>query len=178
MVTTSKLSSYVQSIDSIGDGLFSYTPHFCIVPEALYREEDNDLWLNFLEEHINREQIVCATYMEEDKCFVLHEKESDGKEEHCISFLMRKSHSLNSTSKVLVMHCGTVMCLVMYKDNTLQLANVYPIRNIEDVLYYLLNVCEQISADRQIPIYITNHELATNTLLSTYLNIHYLSLEQ
>ncbi len=177
MVTTGRLSTHIQSTDYSGGGLFSYTPHFCIVPEALYREEDQDLWLNFLEEHINREQVVCATYIEEDKCFVLHEKESE-KEEHCISYLMKKSHSLNSANKVLVMYIDTMMCLVIYQDNMLQLANVYHVTNIEDMLYYLLNVVEQLSTDRQIPIYITNPELATNTLLSTYLNMHYLPAVQ
>lgn len=168
--------SKIQSISLSGGGLFSYTPHFCLIPETLYREEDQDLWLNFLEEHIDRHQVIKATHIEEDHCFLLHEKESDKDEEHCLSVLMKTGHTLEPANKIVALITEETMCAVLYKNNALQLANVFAVDNTEDVLYYLMNMCEQLSEERQIPIYIANLDWVSNKTLTTYLNIHYLPL--
>lgn len=169
--------SKIQSINLSGGGLFSYTPHFCIVPETLYREDDQDLWLNFLEEHIDRNQIISVNHIEEDHCFLLHEKESDKNEEHCLSMLMKKSHTLEGANKIVALISEKTMCAVLYKDHVLQLANVFAVDNTEDILYYLINLCEQLSIERQVPIYMANQDLVSDKTLTTYLNIHYLSLD-
>lgn len=169
--------STIQSISPQGGGLFSYTPHFCVVPEALYQEENQDLWLNFLEEHIDRNQVINADDIKEEKCVVLHEKESSGHEEHCVALLMRKSQSITELDKVCAMVVEKMLCIVLYKNGRLQLANVFSIESIEDILYYLLNVGEQFSKNIRFPIYIANGELLTDKTLSTYLELHHLPLE-
>ncbi|HCS87511.1 MAG TPA: hypothetical protein DIW30_03595 [Bacteroidales bacterium] len=168
--------SEIQSINLPGGGLFSYTPHFCLIPETLYREEDQDLWLNFLEEHISRNQVIGVCHIEEDHCFLLHEKESDKHEEHCLSVLMKKSHTLEQANKIVALVAEKTMCAVLYKNHILQLANMFAVDSTEDILYYLMNLCEQLFTECQVPIYIANQDLASDRKLTTYLNIHYLSL--
>lgn len=169
MVAKDSSSSATQSIGSIGGGLFSYTSHFCVVPEALYREEDQDLWLNFMEEHIDPKQEIAVLHIDDEHCYVLHEK--TGEEEHCVSWLMEQSRLLTEATKVVVAVFDEAIGVVAYKEGRMQLANVYAYKSAEDMLYYLLSISEEVLQDRQVPIYINDRAWASNKTLTDYLNI-------
>lgn len=165
-------SSAYQSTDQQTGGLLSFTPRFCLVPEALYREEDQDLWLNFLHEHIPHDQNISTDPITEANCICLHQQETSGKEEHIIAHLIRVGlQTDNPANRLLCYQTAKQLCVVMFSHGKLQLANIYPTTTPTDTLYYILNIYQQYSiATDSALTYLHSSDNELHELLNTYIN--------
>lgn len=170
-------SPSIQSTGPATGGLLSSTPRFCLVPEALYREEDQDLWLNFLQEHIPHDQHIQADRIAEAGCVCLHQTESETTEEHCIARLLRTAPSVAGTDKMLCLQNGGRLCATLFLHGCLQLANVYDTPTAPDCLFYLLDICRQYGINPlTLPVSLASPDEELRTMLTPYINLRPLSL--
>lgn len=169
--------SSIQSTCPTAGGLLSSSPYFCLVPETLYREEDKDLWLNFLHEHIPHDQQIQVDIIAENACVCLHQKETDQQEEHCIAHLLRLAQSIQETDKLLCIYTEGHLCTVLFLHGQLQLANVFEITADNDCLYYLLSIYQQYNIPpHTLPVHIAGLTDHLREVLTPYIDIHSLSL--
>ncbi len=130
--------SYKASISkSLADGCFSITEHFCLVPEALYQAENNDLWLNFGKERIANTQEIAVAHMAAQACYLLWEKGQE--EKHIIGALLE----IDCNDGVICALHDKQMAVIVLLHSKLQLANIYTVETKEDILYNLLNIYTQ-----------------------------------
>lgn len=165
-------------------GFFSTTPCFCLVPEALYREEDQDLWLNFLQENIDKEQHIIADRIEEAHCICLHQIQSRNdtptlpQKTHWIAWLIRKAYQGSESTELLFCHIQDRLLVVLVINGELQLGNVYDAPTQEDVLYYLLAICQQYELEtNKVVLQMVEPEPEFLTYLQHYIHCQSLALQ-
>ncbi len=134
-------------------GLFSLTPHFTLVPEQLYREEDNDLWLNFLREHIPHNQHITAEAIPLYGCVCLYEADEQNRQ-HAVCHLLELSEQIADVSFAMAYLTEQSMVWIAVKNKQLQHAMVYDIASSTDVLYYMLNALTQLDLQIGTPVYL------------------------
>ncbi len=180
--------SYKESISKqLADGLFSTTEHFCLVPAALYQEENSDLWLNFGKEKIANTQEVAIAYIASQDCYLLWEREADtaATTKHIIEEILNietmviSGHeesgirSLLQPNGVICVLQGKQMIVVLLLQGKLQIATMYRVDTQEDILYHLLNIYTQWQLDANtFPTCL----IGANTSVETFIN-QYVAVE-
>ncbi len=176
--------SYKESISKqLADGLFSTTEHFCLVPAALYQEENRDLWMNLGKEKIASTQEIAVTYIESQDCYLLWEREQETTAtQHIIAGLLStdtvggRVHDGNEIRSLLMQTNGVIcvlqgqqMIVILLLQGKLQIATMYHIETQDDILYHLLNIYTQWQLDANtLPTCMIGAEAATEEFLNQY----------
>ncbi len=164
---TQTQTSYKESISKqLADGFFSTTAHFCLVPEALYQPENNDLWLNFGKETIAPTQTIVVEHITSQSCYLLWEK--DTAEKHIIAALLETK----AQDAILAVLHEKQLVLVLILQGKLQLANIYPIESQADILYHLLNIYTQWQLNpNTLPTCLIGADEETTAFLNEYISV-------
>ncbi len=138
---------------------------FTLVPDNLYDEEQEDLWLNFLKRQIPRDQEIGKEQITSQHCVCLFEKRKN-RDSHIIPYLIRlASDKLQST--VCAIRQADKMAVAVIINSKLQLANIYEAGTKEQMLYWLLRIYEQLNIPKETPLYIQCGE-GTKKLLNSH----------
>ncbi len=165
---THNQASYKESISKqLADGFFSTTAHFCLVPEALYQPENNDLWLNFGKQTIAPTQTIALQHIPAQACYLIWEK--DTAEKHIISALLETE--AQDTIRALVHE--NQLAIVLLLQGKLHLANIYAVETPADILYHLLNIYTQWQLNPNLlPTYLIGTDTETTAFINDYIVVH------
>ncbi len=175
--------SYKESISKqLADGLLSTTEYFCLVPSALYQEENKDLWLHFAKETINTAQDIQVTYITTQDCYLLWAKEDTSiAQTHIIEALLNYKHwAIEKEDSNILDYINTAICilqenkmiLVLLLKGKLQIATMYHINTQEDILYHLLNIYTQWQLDANtLPTCMIGADAHTSAFINQYIAI-------
>ncbi len=175
--------SYKESISKqLADGLFSTTEYFCLVPSALYQEENCDLWLNFGKEKIANTQEVAVAYIVSQDCYLLWEREQESiSQRHIIEAILNTEAmgiGITDNEITLLMQMSGLICVlqeqqmivVLLVQGKLQIATMYRIETQDDILYHLLNIYTLWQLDANtLPTCMIGAEATTEAFLNQYI---------
>lgn len=151
------------------DGLFSLTPYFALLPEQLYREEDTDLWVNFLRENIPHNQSIQTEHIPLYGCVCLHEADQQ-KRPHCLAHLLQTSAQIADITFGMAYVATDCMVWVSVRNKQVQHANVYEVQTATDVLYHILNSLSQLAFPKETCVYLSGTvSIELQQLLEEYL---------
>ncbi len=182
---TVKSSTLAKSISTLfADGLFSTTSRFCLVPSALYQEEDQDLWLNFGQEHVTPSQQIIAEEISWQQCICLHETTADNplndttghNKQHAVTAFLHWLDEQCLREGLICAKRNTQIVLILLVNGQLQLATLRNVETEEDILYHIMNIFTQW----QLPsttfmVYTTGLNEKERTLLDEYITIQNIS---
>ena len=132
-------------------GVLLWTP-FTLVPDIMLDENNNDLWLNFLRKKLPREQHILQRHFSEQQCTCLYEQKNNN-ENHIIPHLIVKAEGKGVATLVCAYRQTDKVAIVCLKEGRLQLANIYEAGTKEQMLYWVLNIYEQMNLSVKTPLY-------------------------
>lgn len=156
-----------------------YTP-CTLVPEALYQEEDKDLWLNFSSQKVSLNQEIEEKTIENFGCVCIYE----GRGEHIISTILKSIDPQTCPDAVWLSYFPNIadqparLAMVVIKAGKLFLGNVFSTPKHDDVVYYVLNAYEHFNlTQKKTTTYtIINMPDEIKELLNQYVKTHDFSL--
>ncbi len=161
--------SYKESIcKQLADGFFSTTEHFCLVPEQLYQEENKDLWLNFGQETITKQQEINTQYLPQHACYFLWENEQN--KPHIVPALLNAEFP--TTSHIISTLHQKQITIVLLLQGKIQVATTHPTQTKDDILYHLLNIYTQWKLDTNtLPTYLIGIDENTTAFINEYIAV-------
>lgn len=143
--------------------------NFALIPTALYRQEDEDLWVNFLQEHVHEGQQLVRHEISGLECMCVYEDNQQIGDEHIILNIIIRCQQIDALDKIVVWREDEHTAICLFKSGQLTLANIYQTAEAADVLYYLLKIYEQYTMSNQATHLYVHADETTCQLIDTYL---------
>ncbi len=174
-------STLTKSISKLfADGFFSTTPRFCLVPEVLYEEENQDLWLNFGQEHVESSQQIISELISWQQCVCVHEttdadlidKETGQTQRHAVSALLQWLNEQCLQDALICAKKEEQIVLILLWQGKLQLATIRNVETSEDILYHIVNIFTKWDLpSTTFMVYTIGIDEAETLLLNEYLTL-------
>lgn len=150
------------------------------MPKALFHEDEKDLWLNFFSKHVSLQQEIGEELCEHFDCVCVH----IGQGEHIISQMLSMigsdpskgaevtdNETLNAVENAVFLSLGHDeestslkveeskslhgrLAAVVIKNGKLMLGNVYNINEQDDVVYYSMQIYENLNMPKHTPAFV------------------------
>lgn len=160
------LQQDMQQLQIAGTGnwkkrIIVHTPVFTLVPAALYRKEDAQVWLRFFQTDIKEYNILREDSLPVFDCVNVYALSSavfdfirtcdEIEVRHCLSNLLLENvvpFRQQSQSAIFLYVAPAEINVVVFVSGKLMLANSFCYMTSADVLYHLLNIYERL----QLPV--------------------------